>query len=78
MVTARIEEIDELVGFESGADDYIKKPFTPICENEIWLFEILQRKSHSGIPERGYECVIITKEGKSNLKKSKLFFLIFI
>lgn len=29
MVTARIEEIDELVGLESGADDYIKKPFSP-------------------------------------------------
>ncbi|MEP7104106.1 MAG: response regulator transcription factor [Candidatus Dojkabacteria bacterium] len=29
MVTARAEDIDELVGFECGADDYIKKPFTP-------------------------------------------------
>jgi len=29
MVTARVEDIDELVGFECGADDYIRKPFTP-------------------------------------------------
>lgn len=29
MVTARVEEIDELIGLESGADDYIKKPFSP-------------------------------------------------
>jgi two-component system response regulator BaeR len=29
MVTARTQEIDELVGLECGADDYIKKPFTP-------------------------------------------------
>ena len=27
MLTARIEEIDRLVGLEAGADDYIAKPF---------------------------------------------------
>lgn len=29
MVTARVEEIDELLGLEVGADDYVKKPFSP-------------------------------------------------
>ena len=29
MVTARIEEIDRLLGLEIGADDYICKPFSP-------------------------------------------------
>lgn len=29
MVTARTEEIDELKGLSLGADDYIKKPFSP-------------------------------------------------
>lgn len=29
MVTARIEEIDRLIGLEMGADDYICKPFSP-------------------------------------------------
>lgn len=29
MVTARIEEIDRLIGLELGADDYICKPFSP-------------------------------------------------
>lgn len=29
MVTARSEEWDEVVGLEVGADDYIKKPFSP-------------------------------------------------
>lgn len=29
MITARIEEIDRLQGLESGADDYICKPFSP-------------------------------------------------
>ncbi len=29
MVTARVEEIDKLLGLELGADDYICKPFSP-------------------------------------------------
>ena len=30
MLTARSEDADKLIGFESGADDYITKPFNPI------------------------------------------------
>ncbi len=29
MITARVEEIDRLVGLEMGADDYVCKPFSP-------------------------------------------------
>jgi two-component system response regulator BaeR len=29
MVTARVEELDRLLGLEIGADDYICKPFSP-------------------------------------------------
>jgi two-component system, OmpR family, alkaline phosphatase synthesis response regulator PhoP len=29
MVTAKTKEIDELLGLEVGADDYVKKPFSP-------------------------------------------------
>jgi DNA-binding response OmpR family regulator len=29
MLTARSEEIDKIIGFEVGADDYITKPFSP-------------------------------------------------
>ena len=29
MVTARVEEIDRLLGFDLGADDYLCKPFSP-------------------------------------------------
>jgi len=29
MVTAKVEEIDRLLGFEVGADDYLCKPFSP-------------------------------------------------
>ncbi len=29
MITAKVEEIDRLIGLELGADDYICKPFSP-------------------------------------------------
>ncbi len=29
MITARVEEVDRLIGLEMGADDYITKPFSP-------------------------------------------------
>jgi two-component system phosphate regulon response regulator PhoB len=29
MVTARTEEVDRIIGFELGADDYVTKPFSP-------------------------------------------------
>ncbi|MCC9596141.1 response regulator [Rubrivivax sp. JA1055] len=29
MLTARVEEVDRLVGLEAGADDYVCKPFSP-------------------------------------------------
>lgn len=29
MLTARVDEMDELIGLELGADDYITKPFSP-------------------------------------------------
>jgi DNA-binding response OmpR family regulator len=29
MLTARVEEMDKLIGLEIGADDYMTKPFSP-------------------------------------------------
>ncbi len=29
MITARVEEVDRLLGLDLGADDYICKPFSP-------------------------------------------------
>ena len=53
MVTARVEEIDRLLGLELGADDYICKPFSP-REVVARVKAILRRVKRSGrAPEAG-------------------------
>ena len=46
MVTARVEEIDRLLGLEFGADDYICKPFSP-REVVARVKAVLRRSSQS-------------------------------
>ena len=48
MLTARSEEIDRVIGFELGADDYVMKPFSP-RELVLRVKSILRR----GKEERG-------------------------
>jgi len=45
MLTARVEEIDRLLGLEIGADDYICKPFSP-REVVARVKAVLRRASH--------------------------------
>jgi two-component system response regulator BaeR len=45
MVTARVEEIDRLLGLETGADDYLCKPFSP-RELMARIKAILRRTGH--------------------------------
>ncbi|NKF23513.1 response regulator [Solimonas marina] len=45
MVTARIEEVDRLLGLEVGADDYICKPFSP-REVVARVRAVLRRHQH--------------------------------
>ncbi len=45
MITARGEEIDRVVGFELGADDYIVKPFSP-RELILRIGAVLRRSIH--------------------------------
>ena len=44
MVTARVEEIDRLLGLELGADDYICKPFSP--REVVARVRALLRRAH--------------------------------
>lgn len=43
MLTAKTEEVDRIVGFELGADDYVTKPFNP-RELVLRVKAILRRK----------------------------------
>ena len=42
MVSARVEEMDRLLGLETGADDYVCKPFSP-REVTARIFAVLRR-----------------------------------
>lgn len=49
MITARVEEIDRLLGLELGADDYMCKPFSP-REVVARVKAILRRSRHEPRP----------------------------
>ena len=46
MLTAKVEEVDRIVGLELGADDYITKPFSP-RELVLRIKKILRRTAKS-------------------------------
>lgn len=48
MLTARVEEIDRLLGLELGADDYICKPFSP--REVVARVKTIFRRVHTEIP----------------------------
>jgi two-component system response regulator BaeR len=48
MVTARVEEIDRLLGLESGADDYLCKPFSP--RELMARIKVILRRVQPGAP----------------------------
>lgn len=51
MVTARVEEIDRLLGLELGADDYICKPFSP--REVVARVKAILRRAGRVAPEPG-------------------------
>jgi two-component system, OmpR family, response regulator BaeR len=52
MITARVEEIDRLLGLELGADDYICKPFSP-REVVARVKTVLRRSGEHQAPAAG-------------------------
>jgi two-component system response regulator BaeR len=48
MLTARVEEIDRLLGLELGADDYICKPFSP--REVVARIKAILRRTGNGAP----------------------------
>jgi len=57
MVTARSGEIDRVVGFEVGADDYVTKPFSP-RELVLRVEAVLRRRGPAPRPEAEDEHVL--------------------
>src|SRR5947199_13023 len=51
MLTALSEETDRLVGFETGADDYVTKPFSP-RELALRVRSVLRRSRGAGLPDK--------------------------
>ena len=42
LLTAKVEDMDKLIGFDHGADDYLTKPFN-ILELKAWIRALLRR-----------------------------------
>jgi two-component system alkaline phosphatase synthesis response regulator PhoP len=45
MLTARVEDVDRIVGLELGADDYVTKPFNP--REVVARVKAILRRAHS-------------------------------
>ena len=57
MLTALGEETDKVVGFETGADDYVTKPFSP-RELAMRVRSVLRRARSTGLPDKPDQGVI--------------------
>lgn len=68
MLTAKKEEIDKIVGFELGADDYITKPFS-IRELLARIKAVLRRSNYDHTTKSEVEFGDV----KINFKKQELF-----
>jgi two-component system, OmpR family, response regulator BaeR len=56
MVTARVEEVDRLIGLEAGADDYLCKPFS--VRELVARVKALLRRPRTGISLKNSSLVI--------------------
>lgn len=79
MVTARVEEVDRLLGLELGADDYICKPFSP-REVVARVKAVLKRLRPAAAPSPALtidESQLLAAWGERTLKLTQVeFFLL--
>ena len=62
MLTARVDEIDRLLGLEIGADDYVCKPFSP-REVVARVRSILRRVEGAPLQVNGYRSIVVDENG---------------
>lgn len=65
MITARVEEIDRLLGLELGADDYICKPFSP--REAVARVKAVLRRVGTAVPHRQSHLVLDEDRYKATL-----------
>jgi two-component system phosphate regulon response regulator PhoB len=83
MLTAKSDEIDRVVGFEIGADDYLTKPFSPrelVLRVKAVLRRRIEDSSKSSVLDRGelrleldsHRCTVSGREVELTAKEFKL------
>ncbi|MFQ5457243.1 MAG: response regulator [Myxococcota bacterium] len=72
MLTAKGEEIDRVVGFELGADDYVTKPFSP-RELVLRVKAVLKRARSGSVEERDLRIgdLLVQRDGHRAFVKKK-------
>lgn len=60
MLTARVEEVDRLLGLDTGADDYVCKPFSP--REVVARARVHLRRSMGSLPATGASRFIVDKQ----------------
>jgi two-component system response regulator BaeR len=71
LLTARVEEMDRLLGLELGADDYICKPFAP-REVVARVKAVLRRSAGPGPGPAQQRLTLLPEQGRATLNGSVL------
>jgi two-component system phosphate regulon response regulator PhoB len=83
MLTARSEEVDRVVGFELGADDYVTKPFSPrelvlrvkaVLRRGVLPESVTRRFEHGPLQldQEGHRCLLDGDELELTAKEFRL------
>ena len=70
VVTAKVEEIDRLLGLELGADDYICKPYSP--REVVARVKAVLRRAQNAPPSPGWWCLQLRQRPKLGLPASRI------